>query len=83
MNRKPVKKDVRQTKKRRVQTKKKRVARRTKRRCEEKNAKTRKIVFRHVDRPVCKVKQEIYNKVKHHLTSSRETARLTTRTTTL
>jgi hypothetical protein len=32
--------------------------------------------------PFAKVKQEIYNKVKHHLTSSRETARLTTRTTT-
>jgi hypothetical protein len=50
MNRKPVKK-MRQTKDD-VQTKK---ARRStnKRRCEEEKRKTRKIVFRHVDRPVC------------------------------
>jgi hypothetical protein len=71
MNRKPVgKKDVRQTKD--VSRLKKASPGRTKRRCEEETQNKKKIVFSQ-RRSTCllKVKQEIYNKVKHHLTSSR------------
>jgi hypothetical protein len=80
MNRKPVKK-MRQTKD--DVRLKKRVARRTKDDARRKTQNKEKLSFVMSIDPFAKVKQEIYNKVKHHLTSSRETARLTTRTTTL
>jgi hypothetical protein len=81
MNRKPVSKDVRQTKK--DVSRLKSASLDEQKRDDARRKNKEKLSFVMSIDPFAKVKQEIYNKVKHHLTSSRETARLTTRTTTL